>query len=176
MALFWVLDYARAHSVMCEQGIQENTLNFLESTVIGFLDIGIASQTFLLSAEPMGLGGTYAGSIRNNVEVVIAELGLPKYTFPVVGMALGYPDPNEGTGVKPRLPQGAVLHFERYDSEAWRDSAVTYDLTFSDYYASQGKPDQSWTRTMSKRLSNIAALNGRERLREFMTRQGLDSE
>lgn len=176
LVLFWVIDYARAHSIMLDQGVTENTFNVLESTVIGFLDIGIASQNLLLAAESMGLGGVYAGSIRNDVHVVIEELGLPEYTFPVVGMAIGYPDPDEGTGVKPRLPQDAVLHFERYDPEAWRESVALYDEAFADYYAAQGKPGQSWVRTMTKRLSSVAALSGRERLREFLSEQGLDSD
>ena len=174
--LVWLLDYARANEVITEQGATGNTFDLLESTVIGFLDIGIASQNVLLAAESMGLGGCYAGSIRNNVDVVSEELKLPKYTFPVVGLGLGTPDPSEGTGIKPRLPQQAVLHFEEYDRDAWRASTAHYDRMFAEYYAEQGKPDVSWKRTITKRLGSPDVLNGREKLRENLTVRGLDSK
>lgn len=176
IVLIWIIDYARANEVIAEQGATGNTFDLLESTVIGFLDIGIASQNVMLAAESMGLGGCYAGSIRNNVDVVSEELKLPKYTFPVVGLGLGTPDPSEGTGVKPRLPQRAVLHYEEYDREAWRESTAHYEAMFADYYEGQGVPNASWKRKLTKRLGTPEALHGREKLRENLTVRGLDSK
>jgi nitroreductase len=176
VVLFWVLDYARADNILREQETPQNTFDLLESTVTAFLDIGIASQNVLLAAESSGLGGVYAGSIRNDVDIISRELNLPKYTFPVVGLALGYPDPTEPNGVKPRLPQGAVLHFEQYDENAWRETTAQYDLNFGAYYATQGSPNASWKRTLAKRLGDPSALHGREQLRQKLTDRGLDSK
>lgn len=176
IVLIWVIDYARANEVILEQGATGNTFDLLESTVTGFLDIGIASQNVLLAAESLGLGGVYAGSIRNDVDVVSEELKLPKYTFPVVGLAIGTPDPAEGTGIKPRLPQQAVLHLEEYDRDAWKESTAHYEAMFADYYEGQGFSNASWKHKMTKRLGDPEALHGREKLRENMTARGLDSK
>lgn len=174
--LVWVIDYARNMHILQASGGTENNVHYLEPTVVGFTDVGISSQMALLAAESMGLGGVYAGSIRNNIEVVVRELNLPKYVFPAVGLAIGTPDPSEGTGVKPRLPQDAVLHFDEYDDTAWAAAVATYDRDYAEYYAGQGVADASWMRTVAKRIGRTSLLNGRDRLREHLTAQGLDSD
>lgn len=174
--LVWVVDFARNMSVLEAQGGTENNVGFLENTIVGFTDIGIASQNALLAAESMGLGGVYAGSLRNNIEAVVRELNLPEYVFPALGLAIGTPNPTEGTGVKPRLPQSAVLHIDEYDPDAWDAACHAYDPEFAEYYAGQGVPSASWMRTVAKRLGRTSLLNGREHLREHLAKQGLESK
>ncbi len=43
------------------------------------------------------------------------------------GLAVGWPDPDEQAGVKPRLPQSAVLHRERYDAPRADAGIDAYD-------------------------------------------------
>lgn len=175
LLLVWVIDFARAASIMKEAGVTTNTFDLIETTALGFTDIGIASQNALLAAESMGLGGCYLGSLRNDIPGVVETLKLPKYVFPAVGLSIGHPDPSEGTGVKPRLPQSVVVHHDTYDASTWQH-AKEYDEDFGAYYASQGVPDARWTRTIAKRLSDSATLHGREKLREHLATQGFESK
>lgn len=174
--MVWLIDFARAASILELQQIDTNTFDLIESTSLGFLDLGIASQNALLAAESLGLGGVYAGSLRNDVPSVIETLKLPKYVFPAFGLAIGHPDRAEKTSIKPRLPQAAVVHYDEYNPDAWADTVPGYDEEFAKYYAGQGVSNASWMRTLGKRLSNPEILHGRQQLRKHLEAQGFDSK
>ncbi len=173
--LVWVADFRRAAHVVEAQGARLETIGYLENTLVGFVDSGIAAQNALLAAESLGLGGVFVGSIRNDPEAVVAELGLPEYTFPVFGLALGVPDPAEQAGIKPRLPLAAVLHHETYDGTAWQQPTVDYEGAIGDYYAGYGQGDYSWAAKLTTRISTVAGLHGREDIRGSLEKQGFAS-
>lgn len=174
--LVWVVDLARNAALIRANGVEPETLNNLEVTLMGALDVGIAAQNALLAAESLGLGGVFVGGVRNNPEAVVTELGLPEHVFPIVGMALGTPDPAEGTGVRPRLPQAAVLHREQYDPTQWEAAAATYEGDYEAYFAGQGAPGRSWARTVVSRLGKLTGLHGRHTMRASLKRQGFGTE
>lgn len=174
--LVWVIDLARNEALMRTQGVEPAALDLMEVTLLGALDVGIASQNALLAAESLGLGGVYVGSIRNNPTAVCAELGLPQRAFPVVGMAIGVPDPDEGTGIKPRLPLEGVLHHEGYDPERWSAAIAEYESSYRDYFESQGVPNRSWARSVAGRLGPVSGLHGRHTMRDSLRAQGFPSE
>lgn len=174
--LVWVADFARNAEVIRAGGVEPESFGLIENTLMGSLDVGIMAQSALLAAESLGLGGVFVGSIRNNPEAVSAELQLPRYAFPVVGMSIGVPDPSEGTGLKPRLPLSAVLHQETYDGTAWAPGAEAHEADYRAYYETQGVPGRSWARTVTGRLATPAGLHGRHTMRASLRSQGLDSE
>lgn len=173
--LVWVIDYARAADLLEAAGETGHTLDLFETTAVGLVDVGIASQNALVAAESMGLGGVYAGSLRNNVPNVVETLGLPQHVFPVVGLALGHPDPAEGTSVKPRLPQSVVVHSDGYNAEQWRSGVEAYDRDYGAYYAAQGHADAQWSRVLVNRLRDPGLLGGRQHLRSHLNSQGFPS-
>ena len=174
--LVWVADFARNAALIRDRGIEPETLGFIELTLLGAVDVGIAAQNALLAAESLGLGGLFVGGIRNNPAAVSAELQLPQHVFPIAGMAIGVPDPAEGTGVKPRLPLSGVLHRETYDPERWRDATAEYEDRYREYFEGQGVPNRSWARTVSGRLGPVKGLHGRHTMRDSLRSQGFDSE
>ncbi|NLA64449.1 MAG: NADPH-dependent oxidoreductase [Leucobacter sp.] len=174
--LVWVADLARNAELIKAQGGEPATFHLIENTLLSGLDIGIAAQSALLAAESLGLGGVFVGGIRNNPAVLSAELGLPKYAFPMVGMSIGVPDPDEGTGLKPRLPLTGVLHHEQYDGDRWKPSIEQYEESYEGYFAGQGHPGRSWARTVAKRLGTIEGMHGRHTMRDSLREQGFDSE
>lgn len=174
--LVWVADLARNREIMRSRGIDPETLGLMELTLMCALDTGIAAQNALLAAESLGLGGVFVGGIRNNIEAIVDELQLPPHVFPVVGMAIGVPDPSEGTGVKPRLPLSTLLHEEQYDTDAWRDGAEQFEGEFRDYFEGQGVPGRSWARTMSRRLGTTEGLDGRHTMGASLRAQGFATE
>ena len=173
--LVWVADFRRAANIVETTGARLETIGYLENTLVAVVDSGIAAQNALLAAESLGLGGVFVGSIRNDPEAVIAELGLPEYTFPVFGLALGVPDPSEQAGLKPRLPQSAVLHHEVYEETAWQQPAAEYEGDIAAYYAGYGQDDYSWVAKLTARISTVAGLHGREHIRESLEKQGFAS-
>ena len=106
------------------------------------MDATIAAQTVVMCAESLGLGTMYMGSIAHCETVSFEYLDLPKRTYPIFGLCIGYPptvptDPmgfippnnayapwaeeNAVSLVKPRQPKEIVLHRGKYNRrvEPW---------------------------------------------------------
>lgn len=85
-----------------------------EAFMLGVVDCTIVAQTFALCAESVGLGVVYHGSVRYIAQKVREELNLPRYVFPIYGMAVGYPSA-EDPAIQPqtpvpKLPLAAKVH------------------------------------------------------------------
>lgn len=79
------------------------SLPYLESLLLGKIDAALAAQNAVVALESLGLGSVYIGGIRNYIEGVANELGLPPQVYPVFGLCVGYPSPDRPVKVKPRL-------------------------------------------------------------------------
>lgn len=110
--LAWCADRARLDRVAELRGYTQN-LETLENFLVAAVDAAIAAQNAALAAESLGLGICYIGGIRNNPQGVIDLLGLPRGVFPISGMTVGFPEASPRS--RPRLPQAAILHWEKYN-------------------------------------------------------------
>ncbi|MET7403348.1 NADPH-dependent oxidoreductase [Dactylosporangium sp. NPDC005572] len=171
--LIWVADLGRAQRLADRAGAQVTAAEYLETTVIGFVDTALAAQNAVVAAASLGLGSVFVGAIRNHPEEVATELGLPPHTVATFGLAIGRPDPAEHAGIKPRLPQEAVLHRERYDAAA-DEHIAAYDERLAAYNARFGLAG-NWSGRVLQRLSGPESMAGRHRLRQTLERLGLPS-
>ncbi|MDO3635939.1 NADPH-dependent oxidoreductase [Mycolicibacterium arseniciresistens] len=172
--LVWVADLGRARRIAQRAGAPLDGADYLETTVIGFVDTALAAQNAAVAAESLGLGTVFVGAVRNRPEEVAAELGLPPHAVAAFGLAVGTADPAEEAAVKPRLPQGAVLHRERYDAESADSHVPGYDSTLAAYNLRYGLPGD-WSGRVLSRLAGPQSLSGRHRLRGYLERLGLPS-
>ncbi len=85
-----------------------NFLSFFTASI----DALLVAQNVCVAAENNGLGICYLGTTTYNAEEIIETLNLPRLTFPVTTVALGYPD--EYPALTDRLPMEGVVHYERY--------------------------------------------------------------
>lgn len=173
--LAWLADLARLDRACQLRGYTQVT-EHVESFLIPAVDCAIAAQNAALAAESLGLGMCYIGSIRNNPQEVIELLGLPRLTFPITGMTLGWPA--KEPRLKPRLPLSAILHWETYNTD--QDAALLeYDRTMAATGIYKGRqvalpgkvepiPDYGWLEHTARRAS-IAV---RTKMREVLERQG----
>ena len=126
--LAWCADRARLARVAALRGYTQN-LETLENFLVAAVDAAIAAQNAALAAESLGLGICYIGAIRNDTQAVIDLLELPRGVFPITGMTLGVPE--KAPRIRPRLPQEAILHREKYDLD--QDQALhAYDRTMQE--------------------------------------------
>lgn len=143
---------------------EDSAENFIVATV----DAALAAQNAAVAAESLGLGIVYIGGIRNEIAAVSERLGLPELVYPLFGMCLGYPD--QEPGLRPRLPQPAVLHHNRYDAEEAVRQVEAYDKISSEYLSKRtgGTNSATWSAIMAKRLSEPIRLH----MQEFLKSKG----
>lgn len=162
---FWVFcaDYHRDARMMREAA----DLGWMEQLLVGCTDCAIMAQNAFAALESLGLGGVYAGGIRNGIEEADRLLALPQHVIPVVGLAFGHPaSKNE---LKPRLPESVLLCENSYQ-ETPQSTLEAYDKQMAAYYANRSKNPRKgdWS-------GDIARILTRERrpyILEYLRRKG----
>lgn len=129
--LLFVTDFYKTNLAAKKNGLTQQIQTSVESTVVGAVDVGLNMGAAIIAAESLGLGIVPIGGIRNNPQGIIDLLNLPEMTFPVAGLAMGYP--NSETRKKPRLPLNTFRHDEKYQTEQLEKEIDTYDLLMEDY-------------------------------------------
>lgn len=173
LLLVWLVDLNRLGSIAEAQQQPAGALEYFDSFLLGAVDAALAAQNAFVALESLGLGGVYIGALRNKPLEVAAELGLPPNVFALFGLVVGRPDPARPADVKPRLPSQAVFFREQYGfGEAGLLDVEAYNQRFRSFQREQGLPEQDWTTQAGNRVRNVAALNGREVLREALHRLG----
>ena len=170
--LVWLADLSRAERLARARQAPLEGVDFLESFIVAVVDAALAAQNAVVAAESIGLGTCYIGAMRNKPEAVAAELGLPPNVMAVFGLTVGYPDPAEATGVKPRLPLAVVVHRERYSTAAEAAGLAAYDERLTVFQQSQRMTPAGWTASVLSRLRGAGSLSGRDRIREALLALG----
>jgi nitroreductase len=172
LLLIWIADLARPRAIATDRGGSAKGLDYLESFLLGVIDAALAAQNAVVALEALGFGTCYIGALRNHPEAVATELGLPDGAFAVFGLTVGYPDPAFPAGVKPRLPQAAIVHREHYDERAPTSELRGYNLVLRGFQAEQAMPRVDWTEQVSNRIGTVESLKGRHVLKEVVRRLG----
>ncbi|MFH1633737.1 MAG: NADPH-dependent oxidoreductase, partial [Chloroflexota bacterium] len=125
--------------------------------------------------ESLGLGFCFIGSIRNSLQEVIELLELPRLSFPLCGMTLGWPV--SPPLVRPRLPLETVLHWETYAVSGEERYLRQYDRAMIEtgiyegrqVSSADGEDDEEnygWMGHSARRVSQIIRPHLREVLRQ----------
>ena len=176
LLLVFVADLSRLDRIGERAGGRADANRYLEMFLVASVDAALAAQNALVAAESLGLGTCYIGAMRNHPERVAAELGLPPDAFAVFGLCVGWPDPARPAEVKPRLPQAAVLHRERYDAGAEQAAIERYEPAMQAFQASQRMTVTAWSRQTAARVRDASGLTGRHTLRATLRRMGFGLE
>lgn len=166
-----LVDQNRNMRIAQENKEEYEILGSVDRFLIGASDALLASQNILTATESLGLGGVVLGSILNDVETLIEILDLPKYVFPILGIAIGYPD--QTPQLKPRLPQ-PIMHFQ--DTYKVQDKInqklEDYDSTINQYYdlRDENKRVEEFTTQITKGMNR--KIPGRMDLLNILQKQG----
>jgi len=87
----------------------DNFLSFFTAAI----DALLVAQNVCIAAENYGLGICYLGTTTYNAREIIQVLHLPKLTFPVTTVAIGYPD--ESPALTDRIPLKGIIHKGIYE-------------------------------------------------------------
>lgn len=170
--LVFLADLSRASAFGERRGFGMSGLDYVESFLLAVVDATLAAQNALVAAESLGLGTVCIGAMRNKALEVAEKLALPPRCFAVFGLCVGYPDPERPASVKPRLPQQAVIHRDRYDSGSMDPAIARYEANLAAFRQEQAMTEIGWTTQMTNRLKEAASLHGRDVLRDSLQRMG----
>jgi nitroreductase len=172
--LCWVTDMTRNALISKAESVTFETMPWLETFLVACLDVALAAQNAVVAAESLGLSTVYIGAMRNDPERVAALLGLPKQSFVVFGLCVGYASDQATGEVKPRLPQSIVVHREQYDSSNRDAERKAYDLELEKFSSRNEMQATTWTQRVLNRLGPIKSMNTRERMRTALANLGFE--
>lgn len=145
--LVFVADFYKSYAAGEKNGQKAVIHESVESTLVGAFDGGLAMGAAIIAAESLGLGIVPIGSVRRQPQEMIALLELPEYTYPLVGLAVGYPA--DLSAKKPRFPLATLVHAETYDKEKIKKAIDEYDDTMSAYYQQRGDKAVNWSQQVA---------------------------
>nr|WP_276514770.1 nitroreductase family protein [Nocardia transvalensis] len=169
--LVWVADWSRNVAIATEHGHTIEATSYLDSTVSSIVDVTLSAQNAAVAAESLGYGITFVGALRNNIDAVIEELRLPEWTFPVYGLAIGIPDPDDPADIKPRYGQSVVAHRNAYTPPTPAETQDYLDR-INAYYREQELPADWVKNRLAGRISTKESLHGRQHIRRTFNNQG----
>ncbi|HNX93650.1 MAG TPA: nitroreductase family protein [Holophaga sp.] len=133
-----VVDFQRPAEGVRSTGKQQVIEQYAEGILVGAVDAGIMLQALQTAAESLGYGTTAIGGIRRDPAAMIALLGLPDKTYPIVGTTLGVPTPEALSEAKPRVSLKSFAMQERYDLETVKQGVHTYEATLRTWLNAKG--------------------------------------
>ena len=173
LLLVWLVDFDRLTRLTPEDDPPCEALDYTETFLLGAVDTALAAQNAATALESLGLGTVFVGGIRNSPLEVAAELKLPPRVFPLVGLAVGRPDPRRPAAVKPRLPQASVLFREQYAwTPAQAAAAEAYNPRLREFQREQGMAQKDWTAQARERTRGPSSMAGRQVLKAVLGRMG----
>lgn len=110
--LLFVADLNRTYRVSQVHQSDYLVEESIEPLLIATTDAALALENAIIAAESLSLGSVVVGSIRKHGPQISQLLDLPERTFPLFGLSIGRPITE--MKVKPRLPEAAVVHYNRY--------------------------------------------------------------
>lgn len=131
--LIFIVDQFRNDNIAKGKGSTTGNAADMDRFFQGFTDACIAAQNVVNAAEAMGLGTMYLGSILNDPAKTCKILNLPKLTFPVIGLGVGYP--NQHPQLKPRFENRLRVFENSYRIfDDYLDEIKDYDEEMTTYY------------------------------------------
>ncbi|PID82593.1 MAG: NADPH-dependent oxidoreductase [Clostridiales bacterium] len=151
----FLVDCYRNSRLIEEEGHFFESASDMNRFFQGFTDSALAAQNFTNAAESLGLGCVFFGSILNDTEKMIEILELPRLTFPVLGVGLGYPD--QDPTLKPRINKKHKIFMDKYKVfDNYNDLLSEYNEEIKRYYdlRESDRPMESFNKQIIKILSN----------------------
>jgi FMN reductase [NAD(P)H] len=150
-----VADFYKTGLGVAKTGAEQVMQRSLEAIFSAVSDAGIAMATLMTAARAFGLGIVPIGGIRRDPQAMIDLLGLPRNTFPVAGVVLGYIA--EEAPQKPRMPIESFRHEEKYHPELLNSAIDTYDQILQEYWQKIERADgMTWSANMARHYSTFS--------------------
>lgn len=130
------VDIHKMERIMHERNWEVET-NDLSLLIFGMEDASLMAENMVIAGESLGLGSCFLGETPYYAEKIIEDYDLPEKVFPMVQLAMGYPEEDKPT--RPRYPLDFVLFEDEYpefDEEQLKRAMEKMDEGYmaQDYY------------------------------------------
>ena len=179
--LIWVADLHRVDNILQAHAVERNIdadlllqTSRAEFHLKAVIDATIAAQTFALAAESQGLGIMYCGAVRQiPAEHFITNFNLPTLTFPIFGMAVGYPNAfvQAVKRPKPRLPTNIVLHHGCYKPFDNMDDISGYNEIHKTFNGSPALHNKDY---VDRLIERMAVAYDKKQVTQSLRQMGFD--
>lgn len=169
--LLFIADLARGAAILEEMGLFPQSAATIDTFQEAFTDAVLMVQNVVVAAESLGLGANILGNILNDPKAVVTAIGLPPYTFPVLGLTLGYP--GEEPQLKPRMPKEFRVMTDTYvRPDSYLEALKDYDAQMREYYdlRNKGRREDKFTSQIFQKLGKVR--NRRASLLDDIESQG----
>lgn len=169
--LVFCADFHRAKIAGEMEGTPFEAVHHTDVLLVGATDVGLAMGNAIAAAESLGLGIRPIGGLRKHPLEVIELLQLPEYVIPISGLCVGYPA--EDPGLKPRLPQEAVHHREKYNPDM-HSLIENYNREYEQYMMQQsgGSSRSNWTERVSGFYKDVHYSGNYKDVAKMLKQQG----
>jgi len=147
--MLFVMDFNKINHALEVENSTMEVVDSMESLLIGTVDIGIALEAATVVAESSGLGTVIVGAIRKSIKILIEEFNLPKYTFPIAGICIGYPHEGVSSVKTPRLPLDSLVYHNTYQLKNFNQILKIYNDQMKEFYSKKGL-ELTWTELITK--------------------------
>lgn len=172
----WIFltDLYRSYRIVEEKGEDKGSVRGMDGFFQGFTEAVLMAQNLVNSAESLGLGTCFLGSILNDPERMIEILQLPKLTFPALGVMFGYP--GQQPQLKPRMPLKLRMFEDTYQcfEGSYLEAFADYDQEMTTYYDTRahGQRSDTFTDSLTRIMLRDASL--RRGMLNAVRAQGFD--
>jgi len=111
--MIFLVDFYKLERIVKERGY---TYNFDDGMLLllGIQDASLVAENIILAAEAFGLGSVLLGTVPLHIDRIQEIFKIPKRVFPLVGLCLGYPDPDVLFEIRPRYPLKSIAFEDVY--------------------------------------------------------------
>ncbi|MDF0605836.1 NADPH-dependent oxidoreductase [Neisseriaceae bacterium TC5R-5] len=149
-----VADFYKTRLGVAKAGAEQVIHHSLEAFAVGAVDVGIALGNLMTAARAAGLGIVPIGGIRRDPQAMIKLLQLPKLTFPLAGVVMGYVQ--DDSELKPRMPRASFVHKETYQAAALPAHIEAYDQILQQHWQDIKRPDgKPWSANTAEYYQRI---------------------
>ncbi|GHU32167.1 NADPH-dependent oxidoreductase [Betaproteobacteria bacterium] len=169
----FIADCYRNSRLAREQGHEDKSIYDTDRFFQAYTDACLAAQNVTNAIESLGLGAVYFGSIHNDPEEMINVLGLPEFTFPVLGLGFGYP--GQDPQLKPRMGVPLKAFENQYKVfDNYLENIADYDKEMQTYYdlRDNGKRSDSFSEQIARKY--LAFNKNRSLLLNAVKKQGFN--
>lgn len=119
-----------------------------------------------------GLATFYLDVMRNAASELAEMIDPPPYSYVTFGMAVGDPEPDRMSDVRPRMPQPVVLHPNQYKRERYCEFLDGYENTYRQYREARNIKPKTWQNSVYEATTSMEYMSGRVHLRDMFIERG----